>query len=216
MTQSTLTRPPERAVEDPVEDEVGGDRGPGGRDRAATMPAGGAPTQNGGGERPVMGTHAEPDLEKNFGFLVHDVARLMRTVYDRRTRALGLTRSQWWVLNHLYVNDGISQTGLADILDVEKPSLGRLLDRLEAADWIERRPDAGDRRVKRVHLTPRVAPLVRELRSIAGELRTEALEGLDPAERERLLGTLLLIKENLLRMNAGGTPVGLAAKTVDG
>ena len=157
----------------------------------------------------------EPGPEKNFGFLVHDVARLMRTVYDRRTRALGLTRSQWWVLNHLYVNDGISQTGLADLLDVEKPSLGRLLDRLEAADWIERRPDASDRRVKRVHLTPRVAPLVRELRAIAGELRAEALEGLDAEERERLLATLLLVKRNLLRMNAGGA-LGLVAETTDG
>jgi MarR family transcriptional regulator for hemolysin len=183
-------------------------------------PVGGDGAEAGCGEDPGrkrrVAVPSEPDLEKNFGFLVHDVARLMRTVYDRRTRALGLTRSQWWVLNHLYVNDGISQTELADILDVEKPSLGRLLDRLEGADWIERRPDAADRRVKRIHLTPRVAPLVRELRAIAGELRAEALEGLDPAERERLLGTLLLIKENLLRMNANGAPVGLVAEGVDG
>ncbi|HEX6143311.1 MAG TPA: MarR family transcriptional regulator [Geminicoccaceae bacterium] len=149
----------------------------------------------------------EPAPERNFGFLVHDVARLMRTVYDRRTRALGLTRSQWWVLNHLYINDGISQTELADLLDLEKPSLGRLLDRLEAKDWIERRPDGADRRIKRVHLTPRVAPVVRELRSLAAELRGDALEGVSEAERARFLATLLLIKDNLLRMSANGGAV---------
>ena len=52
----------------------------------------------------------DPRPDRNFGFLVHDVARLMRVAYDRRTRELGLTRSQWWVLNHLYFNEGITQS----------------------------------------------------------------------------------------------------------
>ena len=159
---------------------------------------------------------SEPGPERNFGFLVHDVARLMRTVYDRRTKALGLTRSQWWVLNHLHANDGISQTELADLLDLEKPSLGRLLDRLEAKDWIERRPDGADRRVKRVHLTPRVQGLVRELRTIAARLRAEALEGLDEDERAQFLATLLLIKGNLLKMSANGTAAPARREAVGG
>jgi MarR family transcriptional regulator, transcriptional regulator for hemolysin len=50
------------------------------------------------------------DVSRNFGFLVHDVARLLRTTFDRRVRALGLTRSQWWVLNHLFRNDGVTQS----------------------------------------------------------------------------------------------------------
>ena len=66
----------------------------------------------------------------------------MRVAYDRRSRALGLTRSQWWVLNNLYFKQGITQSELADLLDVEKPTLGRLLDRLEAKGWIARRPTA--------------------------------------------------------------------------
>ena len=92
----------------------------------------------------------------NLGFLVHDVARLMRVAYDRRARALGLTRSQWWVLNYLYFNEGITQSALADLLDVEKPTLGRLLDRLEAKGWIARQADRHDRRAKRVYLTGEV------------------------------------------------------------
>ena len=72
------------------------------------------------------------NLQRNFGFILHDVARLLRTTYDRRIRELGLTRSQWWVLTHLYRKDGITQSELAENLELEKPSLGRLLDRLES------------------------------------------------------------------------------------
>jgi len=55
------------------------------------------------------------DLSRNFGYLVNDVARLMRTVYDRRVRSLGLTRSQWWVLNHLFRHPGATQSALATV-----------------------------------------------------------------------------------------------------
>ena len=75
---------------------------------------------------------ARENVERNFGFILHDVARLLRTEYDRRVASLGLTRSQWWVLTHLYRNEGVTQTELADVLELERPSLGRLLDRLEA------------------------------------------------------------------------------------
>jgi DNA-binding MarR family transcriptional regulator len=146
----------------------------------------------------------EPHPERNLGFLVHDVARLMRVAYDRRARALGLTRSQWWVLNNLYFNEAITQSALADVLDIEKPTLGRLLDRLEAKGWVERRADASDRRAKRIYLTGEVQDVMRALRAIAAGLRGDALAGLDEPERRRLLDTLLVIKANLLRVNANG------------
>lgn len=137
------------------------------------------------------------DLSRNFGFLLNDVARLMRTAYDRRIRKLGLTRAQWWVLTHLYRGNGVSQTELADILEIEKPTLGRLLDRLEAKGWVRREHDASDRRVWRVHLTDEVEPALRTMRTIAAELRRNALTGISAAERERFVDTLLAIKENL-------------------
>ena len=119
----------------------------------------------------------EPRPDHNLGFLVHDVARLMRVAYDRRAKALGLTRSQWWVLNNLYFNEGITQSELADLLDVEKPTLGRLLDRLEAKGWIARQADRHDRRAKRVYLTGEVQAVMRALRGIAAGLRNDALDG---------------------------------------
>jgi len=146
----------------------------------------------------------DPGPERNFGFLVHDVARLMRVAYDRRARALGLTRSQWWVLNHLYFNQGITQSALADLLDVEKPTLGRLLDRLEAKGWVERRADPRDRRARRVRLTGEVQGLMRSVRVIASDLRLAALDGLEEAERRRFIDLLLVVKANLMRINGNG------------
>lgn len=137
------------------------------------------------------------DLSRNFGFLLNDVARLMRTAYDRRIRKLGLTRAQWWVLTHLYRSNGVTQTELAETMEIEKPTLGRLLDRLEAKGWVRREHDATDRRVWRVHLTDEVEPALRTMRTIAAELRRDALTGLSAGERERFVDTLLAIKENL-------------------
>jgi MarR family transcriptional regulator for hemolysin len=144
------------------------------------------------------------DLSRNFGFLINDVARLMRTAYDRRVRDLGLTRSQWWVLNHLFRNDGVTQSELAEVLEIERPTLGRLLDRLEAKGWVRREHDARDRRAWRVHLTDAVEPAMRRLRKVAAELRSDALAGLSARERERFVDTLLAVKANLQRMTKEG------------
>jgi MarR family transcriptional regulator, transcriptional regulator for hemolysin len=151
-----------------------------------------------------IGAMHEPRPDRNVGFLVHDVARLMRVVYDRRTKALGLTRSQWWVLNHLYFSEGSTQSELADRLDIEKATLGRLLDRLEAKGWLERRGDPADRRAKRVFLTGTVQSLIRELRGVAAGVRADALEGLTEAERDQFIASLILIKGNLLRIHGNG------------
>ena len=140
------------------------------------------------------------DLSRNFGFLLNDVARLLRTTYDRRVKALGLTRSQWWVLTHLYRGDGVTQTELAATLEIEKPTLGRLLDRLEAKGWVRRDHDARDRRAWRVFLTDEVEAAMRTMRAIAAEVRRDALAGLAAAERERFVDTLLAIKANLAKL----------------
>lgn len=149
------------------------------------------------------------DLSRNFGFILNDVARLMRTTFDRRVKALGLTRSQWWVLNHLFRNDGLTQSELAVLLEVEKPSLGRLLDRLEAKGWVRRVADAGDRRLRRVYLTEEVQPAIKTMRAAAAEVRREALSGLAAEEQERFVDILLAIKSNLARGENGGNGNGV-------
>src|SRR4051795_8272756 len=84
--------------------------------------------------------------ERHIGFLISDVARLLRTAFDRRVRRLGLTRSQWLVINRLHRRPGATQSELAEMLEVEKATAGRMVDRMEKKGWVERRPDAGDRR----------------------------------------------------------------------
>ena len=68
----------------------------------------------------------EEDYKNNIGFLIHDVALLMRNLFDKRMSELGLTRSQWWILNYLYFNEGINQSEFAKLLDLEKAPLSRL------------------------------------------------------------------------------------------
>jgi len=155
------------------------------------------------------------NVERNFGFLVHDVARLMRMNYDRRVKRLGLTRSQWWVITNLYRNDGLTQSELAETLDIERASLGRLLDRLEANGWVRREPCPRDRRAKRVRLANEVDPVMREMRATAAELRRDAMSGLTPDEQEAFVDVLLAIKSNLVALNgqgASGKPTGPRAE----
>ena len=154
------------------------------------------------------------DLSRNFGFLLNDVARLLRTTYDRRVKALGLTRSQWWVLTHLYRADGVTQTELAETLEIEKPTLGRLLDRLEAKGWVRRDHDARDRRAWRVFLSDEVEPAMRTMRAIAAEVRRDALNGLAGAERERFVDTLLAIKANLAKLENASPGNGEARRRI--
>jgi MarR family transcriptional regulator for hemolysin len=145
------------------------------------------------------------DLSRNFGFLINDVARLLRTTFDRRVKSLGLTRSQWWVLTHLFRNDGVTQSELADTLEIEKPTLGRLLDRLEAKGWVRRGEDAKDRRAKRVYLTDEVEPVMKTMRSAAAEVRRDALAGLSASQQEQFVDALLAIKANLSRSDNGAS-----------
>ena len=156
------------------------------------------------------------DLYRNFGFILNDVARLMRTTFDRRVKSLGLTRSQWWVLNHLFRNDGVTQSELADILEVKKATLGRLLDRMEQKGWIRREGHSGDRRAKRVFLTEEVEPALKAMRTAAAEVRREALAGLAAGQQEQFVDALLSIKANLTRLDGsrqenGGAGNGSAA-----
>ena len=139
----------------------------------------------------------EEDFDSNIGFLVHDVARLMRTMYDRRMAPLGLTRSQWWVLNHLYFHEGISQTEFAAVLDIEKATVGRLLDRLEAKGWVARKSDEHDKRTKRVYLTKKVQPTLQIMRDMAAVTRDEAVRSLNKTERKQLRNMLKRMRDDL-------------------
>lgn len=151
------------------------------------------------------------DLERSLGFLLNDVSRLMRQRFDERARNLGLTRAQWRVLRHLRQYEGIKQRSLAEILEVETVTLGRHIDRLEDAGWVERRRDPADRRVWRLHLAGKSRPMIDTLTDLSSEVREFALTGFSKVDRDRLIESLHAMKDNLTTMNGGAGPAGLAA-----
>lgn len=132
------------------------------------------------------------------GFLLHDVARLLRKRFEQRARGLGLTRSQWQTLAYLANNEGIHQGGLADILEVEPITLVRILDKLSERGLIERRQHPTDRRVWLLYLREDARPLLDVMREVGDVTRGEALEGISADDREKLFGMLATMKINLL------------------
>jgi DNA-binding MarR family transcriptional regulator len=142
--------------------------------------------------------------ERNLGFLLHDVARLMRKRFEQKARGIGLTRSQCQVLAHLARNEGIVQGGLADILEVEPITLTRLLDRLEAMGLVERRPHPTDRRIRLLHLMPKAHPLLGDIFTVGAATRAEALEGVPEGDRDKLFAILSSMKTNLLNKAVPG------------
>jgi MarR family transcriptional regulator for hemolysin len=132
------------------------------------------------------------------GFLLHDVARLLRKRFEQNARGSGLTRSQWQVLAYLAQNEGINQSGLADLLEIEPITLGRIVDKLQVLGQVERRPDPSDRRVWLLHLTAAARSKLAQLRRLGDITRGEALTGVSEADTERLLKTLQALKTNLM------------------
>lgn len=142
-------------------------------------------------------TEAE-NWDSRLGFLMHDVSRLRRSVFDEFMKPMAMTRSQWWILAHLSRHDGMIQSDLANVLDIGKAALGGLIDRLETSKFIERRSDANDRRVKRIYLTSKGTQIISEMRSRSHEMSERILDGLDTEARHSLVAMLALVKKNLL------------------
>ena len=140
------------------------------------------------------------DDERHIGFLITDVARLMRTAFDRRVRKLGLTRSQWLVFNRLHRRPGATQSELAEMLEVEKPTAARMVDRMQAKGWVERRPDGADRRVNRLYLTAEADLIQLDLARIADHTIDDALSRLSPGEQDQFSEFMARVKRQLQAM----------------
>lgn len=138
------------------------------------------------------------DRSRTVGFLINDVGRLFRRRFERRAKALGLKLIECKALGYLLRNEGINQVRLADLLEIEPMTLVHLLDRMEQAGWIERRPDPRDRRARQLFLGAKAKPVFAVIWRMADETRNEALTGLAPGEREVFIATLERVRSNLL------------------
>lgn len=139
------------------------------------------------------------DPSRNVGFLMHEVARLMRAEFMRQVEHLGLTQAQWRLLGNLARSEGIRQAQLAEILEIRPITLTRLVDRLQAAGLVERRADPDDRRAQQLFLTDAAEPLMRKLWAQAAKVREKAMAGLSAQQREQLIDSLVAMKANLGR-----------------
>ncbi|MGH7113803.1 MAG: MarR family winged helix-turn-helix transcriptional regulator [Stellaceae bacterium] len=137
-------------------------------------------------------------LERSFGYLVHDVARLFAKRFNQRALLfLGLTRSQCRVLGYLARHEGIHQAGLADLLEIKPMTLVRQLDRMEEDGWVERRPDPDDRRARRLVLTEKARPILARILDLSTEVRQEAFANLSQDDGRHLIELLRRVHGNL-------------------
>src|ERR1700694_3075311 len=126
---------------------------------------------------------AQAGFGRNFGFLVHDVSRLIKRRFDRQARQTGLpiTRRQAAVMLYVARNEGVSQTEVATWLDLEPIALVRMLDKLSEEGLVERRAHPTDRRVRTLWLTPAARPVIERILIINQAIREEAFAGM-PAQ----------------------------------
>jgi MarR family transcriptional regulator for hemolysin len=134
---------------------------------------------------------------REFAFLLSDVARLLKTYTNKRAREIGATRAQWSVLARIERHQGLKQSELAGLLDIEPITLGRILDKLCEQGLVERRADADDRRVRRLFLLPAAGPILDRLHALGEGIMAEALDHVGDDAVMRLINDMSLIKENL-------------------
>jgi DNA-binding MarR family transcriptional regulator len=139
------------------------------------------------------------DWELRLGYLIHDVSRLRRSAFDRCMKPLNVTRSQWWVLAYLSRQDGMTQSQLAEELDLGKVAIGGLIDRLEKSGMVRREADASDRRVNRVFLQPESKALIMRMRKLNHRLNEQILAGLTDTKLDNAALALDAMKRNLLK-----------------
>src|ERR1700710_2513106 len=149
-----------------------------------------------------------PNTDEYIGVVISDVARLLRTEFDRRVRRLAPPRGQWLVRPRLHRAPGASHSELAEMMEVEKATAGRMIDRLVANGWVERRIQRDDRRVKRVYLTREAERVHQRIWGVAEATVEAALADLSAPESKQLMALLQRKKKPLV---PAGAPGGSAA-----
>jgi len=142
------------------------------------------------------------EREKSIGYLVHEVAKMLKRRFEEEARIHGLTLPQWRAMIEILRNEAITQVQLASCVDTDPMTMSGILDRLEKRGLIERMPDPNDSRAKRARLTPAGHDLVDTARNIGRGFYERALEGVSEVERETTVRVMQRIRNNLTAMSA--------------
>jgi MarR family transcriptional regulator, transcriptional regulator for hemolysin len=133
--------------------------------------------------------------------LMHEISLMVGRSFNRQVKDMGLTRSQWQVLYLLYMEGEQTQTAIADKLMMAKPPLGKVIERLEAAKWIERREASNDRRAKVVCLTEKIQPMLKTLKGLVEGISETAMQGMTKKESTQFYKLLKTVHANLVEAN---------------
>ena len=141
------------------------------------------------------------DFSHRFGFIVNEVGRLYGRQFDQLSREeLGLSRAQCRLIGQVASSDSghaPTQAELAQNLDLTPMAVATMVDRMEAAGWITRRPSATDRRANAIDLQPRAEAALEKAIAVSDRVQDAALAGFSAAERKQLVAMLQRVHANL-------------------
>lgn len=131
------------------------------------------------------------------GYLIHEVARLMKRRFEEEARIHGITLPQWRVLGQIALNEGITQVALAAATDADPMTVSGVLDRLEKRGLIDRYADPTDSRAKLARLTAEGEEIFNTARAVGLQMYEAALVGVTPEERQTVISALTKMRDNL-------------------
>jgi MarR family transcriptional regulator, transcriptional regulator for hemolysin len=140
-------------------------------------------------------------LEASFGRRLLPLSRRWRAAADRALADCGVSSAAGWALLHVgRLGDDVRQSELVTELDMQGASVVRVLDQLEAAALLTRRPDADDRRANRLLLTDTGRELVGRIEEALAALRRDLMDGVPDSALAVADGVLQLIDQRMLLM----------------
>ena len=119
-------------------------------------------------------------------FRLEDLPRQLRRIIDDALQDQGLSRTQWRLLGYVLRQEGLTQTEIARLLEVERASVGVAIDALEERGLIERAQHAADRRVWRIMPTPAAKAMLAGLREVIDEVYAQLFDGFTEGELTQL------------------------------
>lgn len=144
-----------------------------------------------------LATAQKTSLGEDHNPIYQDIARFRAILFDALLKPHDMTMSQGWVLVHLVRENGLRQSELAERLEVATVTTSKLIDRLEARGYVERRSDPEDRRSNRVYATPQAKSIVKIMTRTIYEVDEIANQGVTQDDLQTVLKVLGRMRTNL-------------------
>ena len=144
-----------------------------------------------------LATAQKTSLGEDHNPIYQDIARFRAILFDALLKPHDMTMSQGWVLVHLVRENGLRQSELAERLEVATVTPSKLIDRLEARGYVERRSDPEDRRSNRVYATPQAKSIVKIMTRTIYEVDEIANQGVTQDDLQTVLKVLGRMRTNL-------------------